>query len=972
MRCFLKLVLPVVLRCGLACAIVTTAAVSRAQSPTNLNLQLVSKTRPSANPLSYGDVWAENNLACLGVWLGYSTYNYGVGIFTITNPAAPVLLSVYSPGPTSQNQFELGAVRNQIGYFGSWSSGGLHVVSLTNPASPVLLTRISSSSGNGFDRVHTIFLERDFLYEAAHVAGTVTVKVFSVTNPVTPVYLRDIVTTNTTKVHQMTVRNKGAQTLLFTSGWGGNDNGNPASSGQTDIWDVTAIGSQPAAWLGRVYSGYNSHSSWPTPDGNTLIVCRETPGGEVKFYDISNPAAIPTNPVPFVTLAPASMGLEDDIPHNPVVVSNFLFVSWYQNGIQVFDISDRTRPVRVGFFDTFPGAKTSSYQGNWGVFPNLGFDKLLLSDIQSGMFILDGTGLLTPTNNYPPLIVQSPSNLSTTQGLAAAFAPVITGSQLQFQWRFNGTNLPGATGGDLTLMNVQANQAGSYSVLASNASGVVTSAAAVLSIVVPNGAPIIGSQPQNVSVYEGNAASFSVAVVGAAPLNYQWHFNGGVINNATNSSYALDAVQPEQVGFYSVVVSNALGTATSSNALLTLQDSPYLSNVRATPGIRSALISWSTTVPSSSQVQFDVAPVAILGASALASGGQSSFSANSVFDPALVTNHVVLITGLSPDTRYSFQTLAVAGTNTYVSGVYQFATPGTNVMDNPSATFTGSWTEGTSSTDKFSTNYQFATSVSGAATATATWRPNIVTPGKYDVYVWYPQGSNRATDAPYLVSYNGGSTNVLVNQQSGSGAWRLIAGGVEFAKGTNGFVRLSNNAGPSVVLADAVRFVYVEAQDFPTGAAVPQWWRDFFFGGAVDVSLDPDGDNYPTAQEYVLGTSPVDSNSRLAFWNESTGSNAVGVTFWPLHADRSYQLQSRSDLAGGVWQTLADSATPTVPDGRGRFDVAISNAPQSYFRLKAQMMTNGAAPGLMFLPGKFLAVPFAVEEACGPVRVYVR
>src|SRR5262245_43920471 len=98
--------------------------VLRAKALTNLNLTLVSQTKPSANPLSYGDVWAESDLACLGVWLNYSTYNYGVGIFSVTNPAVPALLTVYSPAPTSQNQFELGTVRNRIGYFGSWSGGG--------------------------------------------------------------------------------------------------------------------------------------------------------------------------------------------------------------------------------------------------------------------------------------------------------------------------------------------------------------------------------------------------------------------------------------------------------------------------------------------------------------------------------------------------------------------------------------------------------------------------------------------------------------------------------------------------------------------------------------------------------------------------------------------------------------------------------------------------------------------------------
>src|SRR5690606_26966976 len=134
--------------------------------------------------------------------------------------------------------------------------------------------------------------------------------------------------------------------------------------------------------------------------------------------------------------------------------------SWYQNGIQVFDISDVTKPVRIGFYDTFPGTKTASYQGNWGVFPQLGFDKILLSDIQSGLFVLDGTALLTPQNNYPPLLVTPPASLTATQGMNVTFTPVVTGSALHFQWRFNGAELPGATSSNLTLLNVQATQAG--------------------------------------------------------------------------------------------------------------------------------------------------------------------------------------------------------------------------------------------------------------------------------------------------------------------------------------------------------------------------------------------------------------------------------------------------------------------------------------------------------------------------------
>ena len=80
--------------CVLAAAL---SAVAQACALTNLNVRLVSNAKPSVNPVSYGDVWAEGDLACLGVWLNYSTYNYGVGIYSISNPAAPVLLSIKVP-----------------------------------------------------------------------------------------------------------------------------------------------------------------------------------------------------------------------------------------------------------------------------------------------------------------------------------------------------------------------------------------------------------------------------------------------------------------------------------------------------------------------------------------------------------------------------------------------------------------------------------------------------------------------------------------------------------------------------------------------------------------------------------------------------------------------------------------------------------------------------------------------------------
>src|SRR5262249_37574269 len=153
---------------------------------------------------------------------------------------------------------------------------------------------------------------------------------------------------------------------------------------------------------------------------------------------------------------------------------------------------------------------------------------------------------------------------------------------------------------------------------------------------------------QNVSVYPQQDATFSVAATGGAPLSYQWQFNGTNIPGATSNSYTRANVQPEDVGYYSVIVSNPVGSVVSSNALLLLLDSPYLSGVQAAPGDYGALISWKTTVPAASLVQFESSDVQIKSATG------AGFSQSSYLDPAPTADHVILLSGLNPQTRYSY------------------------------------------------------------------------------------------------------------------------------------------------------------------------------------------------------------------------------------------------------------------------------------------------------------------------------
>jgi len=86
--------------------------------------------------------------------------------------------------------------------------------------------------------------------------------------------------------------------------------------------------------------------------------------------------------------------------------------------------------------------------------------------------------------------------------------------------------------------------------------------------------PTIIAQPANQTYTLNGSATFSVAAVGTAPLGYQWYrdgflvFNNARISGATNATLAISALQPGDIGNYSVVVSNSLGTAQSAVASL--------------------------------------------------------------------------------------------------------------------------------------------------------------------------------------------------------------------------------------------------------------------------------------------------------------------------------------------------------------------------------------------------------------------
>ena len=326
----------------LVLAIVCLAALACDQEEDPKNVTLLAHVNQYSST-GYSDCWGytasdHREYALLGV-------KNGTSIIDITDTDNPVEITFIA---SSHSRWKDIKTYQSYAYAVNESGGGLQIIDLS--ALPNSATLVATY--NGFSTSHNIFIDEEngILYAEG---GLSRVRVLTLANPESPVEIA----TFGVECHDIYVQENRAYI-------------SEANRGSIGIYDVT----NPSApsFLQRInipLAGI-AHNAWLTEDGNHLMSTEETQRKTVKLWDIRD--------LDNISISDDYLG-PNNLAHNAHIKGNHAYISHYASGLRIVDISDPNNIVEVGVYNTSDA---------WGVFPYFPSGKILISDINDGLYVV--------------------------------------------------------------------------------------------------------------------------------------------------------------------------------------------------------------------------------------------------------------------------------------------------------------------------------------------------------------------------------------------------------------------------------------------------------------------------------------------------------------------------------------------------------------------------------------------------------
>lgn len=315
---------------------------------------------------------------------------------------------------------------------------------------------------------------------------------------------------------------------------------------------------------------------------------------------------------------------------------------------------------------------------------------------------------------------------------------------------------------------------------------------------------------------------------------------------------------------FRVISTNSYGTTTSGDFTFTTNGPPTVGNVQASPTSDGATITWTTNAPATSQLRY---------------GLTAAYGSETTLDPANVTSHSVVLSGLSPTTLYHYQ---VVSGNAY----------------------------GSAESDDFTVTTAGAPGISGvnangitASGATIVWTTDVPADSQVEYGTTTGYGSSSALYpamvTAHSVSLGGLTASTLYHYRVRS----ANAGGTTHS-GDHTFTT-STFSGDVIVDNTDSGFAYLLGDAWSTGTASIKYGTNYFYcNEAAGTSEDA-----ATHKACWTPTLPVSGTWDVYIWY-ARGTNRTTNSYWKIiNAGATQNLRVNQELNGNGW-TLLSSDVP--------------------------------------------------------------
>ena len=473
---------------------------------------------PATSGVKYNDIWGyadcEGNEFAI---VGSARY---IHFINVTDPANPMEIGRFA-GSTNSIWRDIKTYKQYAYAVADQGNDGLLVFDLSQLPDSVSLVFQDNSN---FTRSHNVFIDEPTgrLYLPGSNAISNGVAAYDLAgNPGEPAFLGTWPLPGG-YFHDIYVRNH----IAYCS-HGGNGLWVYDFSNLNDIQALGNLTSYPE-------QGYN-HASWLNDAGDQLVFADETHGTSLKLADVSDLSDISILDLfRSELLAPA---FTNSIPHNPFIRDQYAVVSYYHDGVQIFDLSNPEAVERIAYYDTYPENQNyAGYEGCWGVYPYLPSGNIIASDISHGLFILSADSIdFEPPQPLEASIGVLSGALSGCEGDTVVLGASQAGLNT-YEWLLDGELV--ASGPEF-----RATLPGAYQLVVGN--GICTIASEVVELAF---APLPEAElPESPFIYCGEAPpTISTPSQGDS---YNWYFNGTLLNEEHGES--LDIAEG---GLYQVEV----------------------------------------------------------------------------------------------------------------------------------------------------------------------------------------------------------------------------------------------------------------------------------------------------------------------------------------------------------------------------------------------------------------------------------